>query len=214
MQQFYGLKKASVVMLFKTYSVEGASEVTRPNQQVFITIPNSVYSGVKSWLRSGSRVVLRGHMAAERKEGGPVYDFTHLVADSIELFLPAGISAPAGGLDANHLGSVSIADLRHTLECLRRTLEALTGPADTTTRMDTLEAVASVCVIAKGHKFSAEQRHAYTEILALMRHNGKEDGNPRRMDDAEMSRCGELWTTLLAMAAMRIGEQQNVLSQQ
>lgn len=208
MQQFYGLKKASVVMLFETYSAVGASEATRPNPQVFITIPNTVYSGVKSWLKSGSRVVLRGHMAAERKEGGPVYDFTHLVADSIEPFLPAGIPAQGDALGVGHLEPASLADLHHTLECLRRTLGALTGPADTATRMDTLEAVASVCVIAKGHKFSAEQRHIYKEILVLMRHNGKEDGNPRKMDDAELSRCGELWMELLAMAAIRIGAQQ------
>jgi len=204
-QQFYGLKKASVVMLFKVFPSEGASAPGRSQSQVFVTIPLPVYSRVKDWLTHGAHVSLRGHMAAEQKEGGAVYDYTHLVADDLEPFAPGTLGAPAAGSHATAMEPASMADLRHTLQCLQRVVEAFAGPADSTTRLDVVEAVASVCVIAKGHRFLEEQRQVYGEILTLMRHNGKEDGNPRRMDAAEMTKCGEHWVALLVRAAERVG---------
>jgi hypothetical protein len=168
---------------------------------VVIGVPPEQYDPIAKALVVGCRVSIVGRME-------PRFIGEEDSAPSIELlstkiaFLPEAANPI---VPQEPLREATPEDLAHTLRCLAQTVSMVGGPEAVEARFKNLDALASVCVFGKGHLFSAVQQSIYAEILGLMRHNGKADGQIRPMTPAEQAKCADLWISLLSLAAERVG---------
>jgi hypothetical protein len=193
------LRRATLLVVFGEPNKPDNGE--RSENAVLIQVPVAEYERVAADLVQGCRVNIIGRLQERFLDDAQTTATLELEAERIA-FLPETMSSEAPVLSK---AEATPEDLAHTLRCLSQTVATLSRPQDTDTRFRSLESLAKVCVFGKGHLFSEEQQRVYAGILALMRHDGRHDGQPRPMTLEEQEECAALWVTLLTLAAERKG---------